>query len=128
MSYPNQKTIKVNKLQCDATHTYSAINLWALQSAMQYLTKGSSLKLWLYLAKNKSGYIFDLSREDCIRNWGIRTDSYYSAVRDLIQKRYLIETSKNHFMFFEIPPDKPQDKPDEFDYHGEIPKAYTGNP
>lgn len=125
MSYANQKTIKVNKLQCDAMHIYSTINLWALQSAMQNLTKGSSLKLWLYLAKNKPGYIFDLSREDCVRNWGIRSDSYYSAVRDLIDKEYLVETTKNHFMFFEIPLKQPQEKPDNFAYHGELPKVYA---
>lgn len=61
MSYPNQKKIRINKAKADATHTYAIINIWAMQTAMKLLTKGSSFKLWSYLASNQNGYTFDLS-------------------------------------------------------------------
>lgn len=128
MSYPNQKHITTNKLKCDATHPYSTINLWALQSAMQHL-RGSGFKLWNYLAKNQRGYSFDLSREDCVTNWGMSVDSYYAAVKELISKRYLIETSKNHYSFYEIPDTLPQSPMEaRLDYFRGNPKEYMENP
>lgn len=108
MSYPNQKKIRISKAKADATHTYAIINIWAMQTAMKLLTKGSSFKLWSYLASNQNGYTFDLSREDCARNWGIKPDSYYSAVEDLVEKKYLVNTRANQYTFHEIPLDMPE--------------------
>mgnify|MGYP003305426930 CR=1 FL=1 len=50
-SVANQKTIKVQKEQCDKAHLYALYNLDALQYAMIDL-KGESFKLWVYLGKN----------------------------------------------------------------------------
>ena len=103
-TYANQKTIKVNKEVCDKEHLYSMNNLDALQQAMNNL-KGEAFKLWCYLAKNQPGYVFALSSVDAVKNWGIGCDkSYDRAVRTLIERGYLIETSKNHYDFYEIPP------------------------
>lgn len=100
---PNQKTIKVNKERCDSQNKYTPINLNALQYAMIDL-KGESLKLWLYIGKNQANYTFGLSKVDAIR-WGIGSKSSYDrAVRELIDKGYLVETSSNHYDFYEIPP------------------------
>lgn len=100
---PNQKTIKVQKELCDDKGNYYArINLEALQVAMIDL-KGESFKLWCYFSKNQSGYEFALSSVDAIK-WGVGSKSSYDrAVRDLIEKGYLVETSKNHYNFFEKP-------------------------
>lgn len=66
--------------------------------------KGETLKLWLYLGKNQNGYTFGLSKVDAIR-WGIGSKSSYDrAVKELKDKGYLVEKSKNHYDFFEIPP------------------------
>ena len=48
--------------------------------------KGSGLKMWLYLNKNQDNYRFALSRVDCAE-WGIRKDSYYDGIKDLIAKK-----------------------------------------
>ncbi len=98
----NQKTIKIQKEICDESHLYAKINLEALQTAMIDL-KGESFKLWMYMSKNQSGYTFALSPVDAIK-WGVGSKSSYDrAVKDLIEKGYLVETSKNHFNFYEIP-------------------------
>lgn len=106
MGYPNQKNITVIKCPCDTENKYAKINLSALHSAMQNLTKIGAIKLWLYFAKNQNGYTFDLSCVDC-NDWGIKSDSYHSAVKELIEKRYLVNTATNHYTFHELPQNLP---------------------
>ena len=77
-------------------------NLDGLQYAMIDL-KGEALKLWLYLGKNQNGYTFGLSKVDAMK-WGIGSKSSYDrAVKELIEKGYLVETSANHYDFYEVP-------------------------
>ena len=77
-------------------------NLDALQYAMIDL-KGEAFKLWVYIGKNQNGYTFALSKVDAIK-WGVGSKSSYDrAVKELIEKGYLVERSKNHFDFYEIP-------------------------
>lgn len=98
----NQKTIKVQKEKCDKDNLYATYNLEALQCASIDL-KGEAFKLWMYLGKNQNGYTFALSKVDAIK-WGVGSKSSYDrAVKELIEKGYLVETSPNHFDFFEIP-------------------------
>lgn len=98
----NQKTININKEKSDKQHNYSIYNLDALQKAMQTL-KGEAFKLWCYLNKNQAGYTFGLSKVDAL-SWGIgSTASYARAVKELIDLGYLVETSSNHFDFYEKP-------------------------
>lgn len=102
MSVANQKIIKLApRTKRDKEHYYATMNLEALQAAMQTLN-GSGLKLWLYLNKNQDGYRFELSRVDCAK-WGIKKDSYYSAVEELINKGFLIQDhyGSNFFWFYE---------------------------
>ena len=102
VTVPNQKTIKVQKEICDSQHLYAAINLNALQTAMIDL-KGETLKLWLYMAKNQDNYTFALSFVDAVK-WGVGSKSSYDrAVKELIAKGYLVETSSNHYTFYELP-------------------------
>ena len=93
MSVANQKIIKLApRTKRDKDHLYSMMNLDALQAAMQSLN-GSGLKLWLYLNKNQDNHSLELSRVACAQ-WGIKKDSYYSAVDELIQKGFLVQ---DHF-------------------------------
>lgn len=99
MSVANQKIIKLaERTKRDAEHLYSMNNLDALQAAMQVLN-GSGLKLWLYLNKNQDGYRFELSRVDCAK-WGIKKDSYYSAVDELINKGFLVQDHYGSNMYW----------------------------
>ncbi len=102
MSVANQKRIIIGKrVKRNKENLYAMINLDALREAMQTL-KGSSLKLWLYFNKNQDKYEFELSRVDC-KSWGIKKDSYYSAVTDLIETGYLVplREGSNIYVFFE---------------------------
>ena len=98
----NQKTIKVQKEECSKSHLYAMYNLDALQAAMIDL-KGESFKMWCYLGKNQNGYQFALSMVDAIK-WGIGSKSSYNrAIAELKEKGYLVETSTNHYDFYEVP-------------------------
>ncbi len=104
MSVPNQKIVQIGKRTVrDGKHLYAMMNLDAMQQAMRTL-KGSSLKMWLYLNKNQENYTFDLSRTACLE-WGIKKDSYYDGVRELVEKGYLVQAREgsNYYTFYESP-------------------------
>ena len=104
MSVPNQRIIQIGKRTVrNGQNLYATMNLEALQQAMSTL-KGSSLKMWLYLNKNQEKYTFELSRAACLE-WGIKKDSYYDGIKELIEKGYLIQAREgsNYYTFFESP-------------------------
>lgn len=99
---PNQKTIKVSKKVCNEKNIYAVINLSAMESAAIDL-KAGAFKLWIYFSKNQNGYQFALSNKDVNDTFGIKKDQYDGAVKELIEKGYLVETSGNHYTFYEVP-------------------------
>ena len=103
MSYSNQKIVRIgNREKRDAQHIYSTMNIKAMQEAMMEL-KGETFKLWCYLNKNQEGYQFELSQKEC-EKWGIKKDTYYAAVKKLVELGYLvpIEEGSNIYVFFEL--------------------------
>lgn len=89
MSVANQKVVQIApRVKRDSSHLFSMMNIDALQMAVQEL-KGSALKMWLYCNKNQDGYKFELSQKAC-HDWGIKKDSYYEGVRELMVKGYLL--------------------------------------
>lgn len=98
---PNQKTVTVKKEPTDKQHYYTSINLQALELAAIDL-KAGAFKLWIYLAKNQNNYTFGLSNKAAFEYFGIKKDQYDSAVKELIEKGYLIEDKKNMYIFNEI--------------------------
>ena len=104
MSVPNQKIVQIGKRTVrDGKNLYATMNLEALQQAMNTL-KGSSLKMWLYLNKNQEKYTFELSRAACLE-WGIKKDSYYDGIKELMEKGYLVQAREgsNYYTFYELP-------------------------
>lgn len=102
MSVPNQKIVQIaRRTKRDKDNLYAMTNLEALQQAMSTL-KGSGLKMWLYLNKNQDNYRFELSRIAC-EEWGIKKDSYYDGIRNLIDYGYLrpLCAGSNIYIFFE---------------------------
>ena len=102
MSVPNQKIVQIaRRTKRDKEHLFATTNLESLQQAMNTL-KGSGLKMWLYLNKNQDNYRFDLSRQAC-EEWGIKKDSYYEGIRNLIDNGYLrqIRDGSNIDLFYE---------------------------
>lgn len=98
---PNQKTVTVKKEPTDKQHYYTSINLQALELAAIDL-KAGAFKLWIYLAKNQNNYTFGLSNKAAFEYFGIKKDQYDSAVKELIEKGYLIQDKKNKYIFNEI--------------------------
>ena len=102
MTFPNQKEVQIAKrTPRNAEHLYSMNNLDALRQAMNCL-KGSGLKMWIYLNKNQDNFRFGLSRVDCAE-WGIRKDSYYDGIKDLVANGYLRQSQpgSNLYIFYE---------------------------
>lgn len=106
MQFANQRRVSIEKEECGKQNHYSIINLEALNQAMNTLKRGSSFKLWMYLAKNQNGFQLDLSKVDC-SHWGLKADSYHSAFKDLESKGYLQEIKSNTYIFHELLPEKP---------------------
>lgn len=98
---PNQKTITIKKEITDEKHYYCKINLNALESAAIDLKSGA-FKLWIYFAKNQDNYTFGLSNKAVAECFGIKKDQYDNAVKELIEKGYLIQQGKNNYYFKEI--------------------------
>ena len=123
MSVANQKIIQLApRTARGKNNLYATMNLDALQAAMQVLN-GSGLKLWLYLNKNQNNYKLELSRVACA-GWGIKKDSYYSAVDELINKGFLVQDhyGSNVYWFHEKAVSV---KPNHF---SEIPTEISENP
>ena len=102
MTYPNQKEVQVAKrTPRSKENLFSTTNLEALQQAMNCL-KGSGLKMWLYCNKNQEQYRFALSQKAC-EEWGIKKDSYYDGIRNLIDNGYLRQSQpgSNLYIFYE---------------------------
>lgn len=109
-SNPNQKRICVNKATCNDYSTsnyYAKINLIALKNAMSSLSP-KAFELWIYFSKNRDKHNFYLSKVDFL-NWSnISSSSYYTAFKELVEKKYLIAIDSNNiepknYNFFEIP-------------------------
>jgi hypothetical protein len=60
--------------------------------------------MWLYFNKNQDGYDVELSQKACL-NWGIKKDSYYAGIEELVNKGYLIpiHSGSNIYKFYEKP-------------------------
>jgi hypothetical protein len=103
------------------------MNLDALQNAMKDL-KGSSLKMWLYLNKNQERYTFDLSRAACLE-WGIKKDSYYDGIKELMEKGYLVPAREgsNYYTFYESPQSVNQNSDKTNNYFTENSTFLSGN-
>lgn len=103
MSAPNQKHIAaIHKEPCDKQHTYALFNQEAVRNAMLNL-KPSTVKVWFYFAKNQETYEFDLSSVAVCNYCNISDKTYRESIKELVEKRYLVQTGKNLFEFYELP-------------------------
>ena len=102
---PNQKGITIHKEPCDNTaqeHYYAKINLEAISHAAMDLDAGA-FKLWIYFAKNQPGYRFALSKKVVEEQFGIKKTQYDNAIKELKEKRYLVQDKGNYYSFYEVP-------------------------
>lgn len=105
----NQRTIKVNKEICDKEHLYTTTNIEVLNKALFELD-GYEFKLWAYLSKNQKGYEFAFSSKDFTHSANMSRPTYTKSFNGLVEKGYLVETSPNHYDFYEKPKDEDEIK------------------
>jgi hypothetical protein len=96
----NQKTITTKGAAHDKDNIYGAFNVEAMEEAMALL-KANTFKLWCYMAKNQNNYTFALSCVDACRFCKMSKPTYLASVQELIQVGYLVNTTGNHYNFFE---------------------------
>ena len=85
--------------------------------------------MWLYLNKNQDNYRFELSQKACEER-GIKKDSYYDGIRNLIDNGYLrpMRPGSNIYIFFEnCLAENPNSVELDF-YYSENSKSITGKP
>ena len=130
MSVANQKIVQIApRTKRNSENLFAMMNIDALQAAVQDL-KGSALKMWLYFNKNQDSYKFELSQKACLA-WGIKKDSYYAGIEELIRKGYLlpIYEGSNIYCFYEKPKaEKPIDFSETENPTSDLPKNVSDSP
>ena len=113
-----QKAVRVNKKREAEDKTDVRVNNIFKRDILEAMAdlKGASFKLYMYILSNQDGYIFGLSQKDVANRAGIPESTYRTAVKELIDKKYLVNISKGvednqgHFAplweFFARPGDK----------------------
>ena len=101
-SVPNQKIVRVKKEPVQGK-LFAQMSLEALEKAGQNLDAGA-FKLWCYFAKNLNDYQFALSSKDAEETMGIKIKQYNNAIKDLIDKQYLVPSADgaNHYTFYDV--------------------------
>lgn len=91
-----QKAIKVNKKRNPDDKTDVRIDNIFKKDILEAMSnlKGATFKLYMYILSNQDGYIFGLSQKDVAVRAGIPEATYRTAVKELIDKGYLINSSK----------------------------------
>ena len=56
--------------------------------------KGATFKLYMYILSNQDSYIFGLSQKDVANRAGIPEATYRTAIKELVDKKYLVNASK----------------------------------
>ena len=105
--YINQKHVSFQSMPRNKNNPYNSYNRCALQVAMNNLSH-SALKLYLYFGnfKDMPAGIY-LSKQDAINNTKLSEKSYFSAIKELKEKGYLIQDkiskSADFYVFYESP-------------------------
>lgn len=105
--YTNQKHIYFNNAPRNKNNPYNSYNRSALKAAMCNLSN-SALRLYLYLGnfRDMPAGIY-LSKQDALNNTNISEKSYFSALKELKEKGYLIpddiNKSEDYYVFYESP-------------------------
>lgn len=93
MLVPNQKIVNIEQ------HDYSPIDI---QTAMQILDAGA-FKLYMFFYTHSAGS-FPLSRKEVEEGFGIKKKQYDNAIKNLINKNFLIQVQLSNTYIFSIVP------------------------
>lgn len=99
---PNQKVVTVHK-ETKPLKDYTYFSLDTLRMARKNLKPGAFM-LWTYIADNKDGWEFGLSSSDFFDNTTMGKSAYDNAVKELIEKGYLVlRSGKTLYDFYDRP-------------------------
>lgn len=101
---PNQKLVRIKKKTIREGDLYAKIEMEALNNAAKDLQAGA-FKLWIYFAKNQKEYEMALSNKAVEETFGMKIKQYNNAVKELMDKGYLVNTKGNNYFFYEVPVD-----------------------
>ena len=112
MTAPKQKRIFISQKSNTDGKTpdsyYNKINRKAQNRAMKELGLPGFM-MWMYMVSNMDFHEFDLSPTYLKNEYGLSDRHYDAAVKDLIEKGYLVKTPhnfyKNYYEFHDIPMD-----------------------
>lgn len=101
-TFPNQKMVRIDKAVCDTENKYAKINIEAMALAARTLDF-KSFELWIYFAKNQDDFKMALSNKAVRDEFGMKKDSYDSAIAILRGAGYLTNIRGNYYEFHEFP-------------------------
>lgn len=105
--YVNQRHISFQNVPRNANNPYNTYNRLSLQKAISTLSH-SALKLYLYFGnyRDMPEGIY-LSKQDALNSTGLSEKSYFSAVKELKDKGYLIQdewgSGSDYYVLYESP-------------------------
>ena len=104
--YTNQKHISYQNVPRNKNNPYNTYNRSALKAAMLNLSN-SALRLYIYLGnyRDMPDGIY-ISKQDALHNTNISEKSYFSALKELKDKGYLIPDewgNEDCYIFYEAP-------------------------
>ena len=95
-TFPNQKIIKIPNRQINKEIIFDKSTL---ENVLQNLD-GNALKLWFYLYLQDENTTIPLSAADVKNKLNISKSTYHRTVSELIDKKYLVETSRENYYIF----------------------------
>ena len=101
---PNQKSIITHKTVSDDAHIYGKCNVDATMSAAKELSD-RAFKLYVRLNLHQDGHTYALSPVAIQGDIGMSDKRYREAVKELIDKGYLVQHDKHKslYIFYEYP-------------------------
>ncbi len=100
---PNQKTVITQKTTSDKDNTYGIFNVNATLFASRTLSD-RAFKLYVRMNLHQDEYTYALSPVEIFNETGMSEKRYREAVKELIEKRFLLESDhKGVFFFRELP-------------------------
>ena len=122
---PNQKVIEINKIN---PKKGKILDIASNKQALRELSLAAYV-LYMHFILNVPGYKEALSVKTLIETTALSTKTYYKAVEELIEKKYLVKDESNtqfseYYLFYENPslcpnPQSPAAQADSFEVSSE---------
>jgi len=97
---PNQKVLHINKTK--VTRGFLQVQLDEVYQASKNLGE-AEFKIYIYLCGNKDGYDMALSQVAVQEAVGVKKTAYYSAIKGLEEKGYIVNNQGNIYNFYTSP-------------------------